>query len=129
MPKASEAVLHYIAYHRNYYGVAYPKPSSLPSAPRQRLDMVGRLVYILLFLAPAALGLLAGWIAQNGFIYDFVRRLGSKPIHIVPPLGSGDSLRCPGEWIVVTLKNGNAYGAECGDGSFISTEPGERVSI
>jgi hypothetical protein len=125
MPKASEAVLHYIAITTIYYGFAYPIILVAVRTPGNELTWwAGWLA--LLFFVPAGLGLLVGWIAQKGFIYDFARRIGFLPVHIIPTAWEWRFAKCEGEWVVVTLKNGNAYGAECAAQSFISTEPGER---
>lgn len=125
MPKASEAALHYIAITAIYYGFAYPVILLATSTPGTWVTWwLGWLT--LAFVMPALMGFGIGWAAQNGFVYKAMRALRLKPIHITPTAWEWRLGQCESEWVVVTLKNGNAYGAECASESFISTEPGER---
>ncbi len=124
MPKASEAVLHYIAITAIYYSLALPFILLAMETPGTWLTRwLGWLAVA--FIVPGAMGLASGWAAQSNFLYNAMRRLGLNLIHSAPTAWEWRVGNCP-EWIVVTLKNGNAYGAYCGKDSFVSTEPGER---
>ncbi|MEJ0058172.1 MAG: DUF6338 family protein [Terricaulis sp.] len=125
MPKAGDAALYYLAITAIYYGVAYPFVLLAIATPGNWFSWwLGWLS--LAFLIPAVLGAIAGWAAQRDLLYRALRAMGLKTVHMTPTAWEWRFGQCPGEWVVVTLTNGNAYGAKCGSGSFISTEPSER---
>ena len=125
MPPPSEAILYYFAITAIYYGLVYPIILLAHSLQGNWLTWwLGWVV--LVFFAPFVLGAFSGWFASNGFVYHALRSLGLKPVHITPTAWEWRAAQCGGEWVVITLKNGNAYGAECGPGSFFSTHPSER---
>jgi hypothetical protein len=125
MPKASDAGLYYVAITAIYYALAYPlvlRALDTPGTPTSW--WLGWLA--LAFVAPILLGAIFGWAAQNDIMYRALRAIGLKMVHMTPTAWEWRFGQSPGEWVAVTLKNGNAYGAKYGSKSFISTEPSER---
>lgn len=125
MPNAGEAALHYVAITSAYYAIAFPIIFWANQIPGNEYTWWGGWLLLTIF-APACLGLIFGWSAQKNFLYNFLRKVGLKPIHISPTAWEWRFSHCAGEWVAITLKNGNAYGAICGENSFVSTSPSER---
>lgn len=81
---------------------------------------------ISLFVGPAVVGFLLGLDARIGWSRAILGRLGVNIGHPIDTAWDWRFAGCDPCWVLVVLKDGTKWLGHLGDGSFLSTDPGER---
>ena len=84
------------------------------------------ILYVLIFIGPAVLGLLLGIDIQRNFSYRFLQRIGLNPVHAVPTAWDWKFGRLNAAYVFITLKDGKCVAGFYDSDSFTSTSPTER---
>lgn len=121
----SAAVLSYFTVSIIYCAIAFPFVDYVLSIEEPHYAKA-LAWFSLIFVGPAALGLLLGLNVQKNITLRFLRRLGLNPVHVMPTAWDWKFGNMSYEWILVTLKDGTRFAGFCGGGSFASSEPSER---
>ena len=82
--------------------------------------------FSLIFVGPAALGLLLGVNIQKDLFRRVLQRGGLNLVHATPTAWDWKFRAMPTQWVLVTLKDGTRFAGYCGPESFISSDPAER---
>ena len=125
MPKASDAILYFIAITSIYYSLIFPIFMIGFQTPKSK-DFIWVTWILVLIILPAILGVFSGWVARKEFVYKALRKIGFDVVHDIPTAWEWKFSNVGPSWVVITLKNGNSFGAEYGSTSFISTDPSDR---
>ena len=108
-----------------YYALAYPFVDVVLSIHepgfRKGLGWVS-----LIFVGPAALGLLLGVNIEKDLFRKALQRCGLNLVHAIPTAWEWKFRAMPPQWVLVTLKDGTRFAGYCGLESFISSDPAER---
>lgn len=125
LPAASEGAISYVTLSLAYHAIAYPIARPLyASGTIEGWFMV--FWFILIFMAPALLGLLLGLNIRKGWTKKLVNSFGLNTIHPVNCAWDwrfGQSGEC---WVIVTLKDQTRWSGYLGVNSFMSSDPTER---
>ena len=81
---------------------------------------------VLIFVGPAALGLLLGVNIQKNLFRRLLQWFRLNPVHVVPTAWDWKFGGMTKEWVLVTLKDGTRFAGFCGSESFMSSDPTER---
>lgn len=121
----SDALLSYLSVSVIYYGLAFPFIGPLTAASQPLHEpLLGW--FVLIFLGPAALGLLLGISVQRDYFRRVLQWCGLNPVHVIPTAWDWKFGRMASEWVLVTLKDGTRFAGFCGPQSFVSSDPNER---
>ena len=71
---------------------------------------------------PILIGLIAGWVAENGYVYKILGSLKLNPIHPTPTAWEWCFSNSVGQYILITLKNGVQFGGELDSDCFVSSD-------
>ena len=82
--------------------------------------------FALIFIGPAALGLLLGINVQKNLFRRMLQWFRLNPVHGIPTAWDWKFGGMTNQWVLVTLKNGSRIAGFCGQESFMSTDPSER---
>ncbi|MCJ2185285.1 DUF6338 family protein [Novosphingobium beihaiensis] len=125
LPSVSEGAISYLTLSLVYHAIAFPIA--------QPLYLSGRIDgwfwaawFALLFVAPAALGLLLGLNVRKGWTKKLVNRLGLSTVHPVKSAWDWRFGGCSECWVHVTLKDNTRWAGYLSAGSFMSSDPAER---
>ena len=124
-PSHSAALLSYLTVSVIYYALALPFVDFVLSmrAP----DYCKVLAWFtLIFIGPAALGLVLGINAQAGLFRRVLQFCRLNPVHVMPTAWDWKFGGMTHQWVLVTLKDGTRFAGFCGSGSFMSSDPAER---
>lgn len=125
MPSTSEGAISYITVSLAYHAIAYPIARPIyESGSLEGLFWVGWLV--LIFMAPAILGILLGLNIRKGWTKKLVNGFGLNTIHPVNCAWDWRFGHCPECWVIVTLKDETRWYGYMGVNSFMSSDPAER---
>ena len=118
-------VVPYVVVSVIYYALAYPFIEIVRSISDPGF---GRLLswFGLIFVGPAALGLLLGVNIQKDLFRRMLQRCGLNLVHAIPTAWEWKFSSMPPQWVLVTLKDGTRFAGYCGPESFISSDPTER---
>lgn len=125
IPPISEGILAYITVSLIYHAVAYPLASGLYASP----DQIGahwREWVLLLFIAPAAIGILLGLNIRKGWIKKLVNAFGVSTIHPIASAWDWRFSHCEECWVIVVLKDSTKWYGFIGGQSFMSSDTAER---
>lgn len=117
----------YLIVSLTYHALALPFFNIL--APHDNGVYGGTLAWFLyIFVIPIFFGLLIGINIQKGFVRRVLQKAGFNPLHEIPTAWDWKfgRMKMPGEWVLVTLKDGTRFAGFCGPDSFISSDPAER---
>ena len=82
--------------------------------------------FVLVFVGPAAVGLLLGVNIQKGLFHSFLQWCGLNPVHVMPTAWDWKFSSMNSQWVLVTLNDGTRFSGFCGSDSFMSSDPAER---
>ena len=124
-PPHSAALLSYLTVSVIYYALALPFVDLVLSI--QKLDYGKALAWFaLIFVGPAALGLLLGINVQKNLFRHVLQRCRLNPVHVMPTAWDWKFGGMTNQWVLVTLKDGTRFAGFCGPESFMSSDPTER---
>ena len=108
-----------------YYALAYPFIEIVLSISEPGFGKVLGW-FGLIFVGPAALGLVLGVNIQKDLFRKMLQRCGLNLVHAIPTAWEWKFGTMPPQWVLVTLKDGTRFAGYCGPASFISSNPAER---
>ena len=83
--------------------------------------------FVVVFLSPIALGILASYDTQHGWSERAFRKMGLHPVHPVPAAWDYVFPRIStANWVLITFHDGSFVGGFFGPKSFASSDPSER---
>ena len=124
-PSHSAELLSYLTVSVIYYALALPFVDFVLSihAP----DYCKVLAWFtLIFIGPAALGLILGINAQKSLFRRVLQICRLNPVHVMPTAWDWKFGGMTDQWVLVTLKDGTRFAGFCGSDSFMSSDPAER---
>ncbi|MFA7441273.1 MAG: DUF6338 family protein [Sphingomonadaceae bacterium] len=125
MPPIAEGIATYVTLSLIYHAITYPLASSFYTAScASALAWVGWIV--LLFVAPAILGLLLGLNVRKGWSKRLLTKARLNTVHPINCAWDWRFSECEACWTLATLKDGTRWAGFMGQQSFISSDPGER---
>lgn len=125
IPKQSESILSYFTLSAIYLALALPAYDWI-NANQTDPTLKSMAWFALIFITPAAIGLLLGINAQTGFTRHIARRIKLNPVHALPSAWDWTFSNGNQRWVLVTLKDGTRFAGYCGNNSFFSSDPLER---
>ena len=124
-PSHSAALLSYLTVSVIYYALALPFVDLVLSIHKP--DYGKALAWFtLIFVGPAALGLLLGINVQKNLFRRVLQRCRLNPVHVMPTAWDWKFGGMTNQWVLVTLKDGTRFAGFCGSESFMSSDPTER---
>ena len=84
------------------------------------------IVFALIFVGPAILGLLLGIDIQKNFSYRLLQRISLNPVHAVPTAWDWKFGRLGETYVLITLKDGTRFAGFFDSNSFVSSNANER---
>ena len=127
MPNFTDGLFVYVALSLFYHALWFTISPSIYSYSLSSATVCQKLQWVgLIFIAPAALGLLSAINIRNQWIQRLFQKFGMSVIH---PVGSAWDWKfslTPESWVIVKLKDGTTWGGILGSNSFISSSPQER---
>ena len=121
--KHSDALLSYFVISVIYLAAALPAFQWI-SQKQTGWSNVGWIA--LVFVLPALIGCLLGFVARKEFTRHLLRRLHINPVHPIAAAWDWKFGDMSGIFVLVTIKDGGPIAGYCGDASFTSSTPGER---
>ena len=118
-------VVPYVIVSVVYYALAYPFVDVVLSIHERGFwKVLGW--FSLIFVGPAALGLLLGVNIEKDLFRRILQRCGLNLVHAIPTAWEWKFRAMPPQWVLVTLKDGTRFAGYCGTKSFMSSDPTER---
>ncbi len=128
-PPPAAALLSYLSVSVIYYALALPFVGFVLFIQDHGYEKVEWLVFVFFFfffVVPAFLGFLLGINVQKNLFRRVLQRCGLNPVHGIPTAWDWKFGDMPGQWVIVTLKDGTRFAGHCGKDSFTSSDPAER---
>jgi len=86
----------------------------------------GAILFGIMFVSPAFLGVVTGWLQQKEAIGRFLRSLGLRSVHPIPCAWDWHFGRLKPYWVVVTMKDGSRVRGLFHSRSFAGSDPERR---
>lgn len=125
LPPFSEGVASYVIISLVYQAVTL---GLLPRNDEEPVfaNLVSYQWGVLVFVAPAALGIISGLNARHGWTAQITSKARASTVHPIACAWDWKFSHCSESWVRVNLKNGTVWAGVLGTSSFLSSNPSER---
>lgn len=125
LQKHSEALLTYFSLSAVYGAIALPIIDLLHARSPDAPVPVWQWLF-LVFLGPALMGIVLGYVTRAEAIRKLLNHIGINPVHAVPTAWDWKFGNMKQQLVIITLKDETKFAGYCGRGSFMSSDPTER---
>ena len=126
LPKASEAIMSYIAISIIYNGFLHIFGFEVVKS-NQAITLYDRISLLLYtFLFPVLVGFVSGISYSSEWFYNLLRSLNLNVVHPMPTAWDYCFMKSQESWVLVKLKNGKEIRGKFSNKSFVSSIPEER---